>query len=100
MGATKRRRVQLPSELRRLNKRRHWRLTLALMADRIERRIGRHLTEHELQRLVIGGDPLLLREMWLRYGGTLIVDNGRLGLSKDLPRRLACKPEVEAEAAE
>jgi hypothetical protein len=35
--------------------------------------------------------------MWLRYGGTLIVDNGRLGLSKDLPRRLRART---AEAAE
>jgi hypothetical protein len=82
----KRRRVQLPSELRRFKQKRHWRLTLALMADRIERRIGRHMTDLELNRLVIGGDPLLLREMWLRYGGTLVVDNGRLELSKDLPR--------------
>ena len=64
--------------------RRHWRLAIALMAHRVERRLGRHLTEDEIGRLVLGGDPLVLRQIWLRYGGRLEVRDGALCLSKEL----------------
>lgn len=66
---------------------RHWRLSLALCAHRIERRLGRHLTEFELDQICIGGDPLQLRELWLRYGGYLELQQGRLCLSAGLRRR-------------
>lgn len=67
---------------------RSWRLTLALRAHRVERRLGRTLTDDELDRLSLGGDPLVLREMWLRYGGRVIPKGGRLGLSATLERGL------------
>lgn len=82
----KRRRI--PSAFRREAKGRHWRLMLALAAHRVERRIGRPMTDSELQGLdEQRGDPLMLREMWLRYGGYLEARDGRLELSKDLPKR-------------
>lgn len=70
--------------IRRKRPPRHWRLVLALIADRIERRIGRQLTDRETDRLLQRGDPLQLREMWLRYGGCLEVREGRLELSRAL----------------
>lgn len=69
-----------------MTRQRHWRLSLALCADRIERRLGRHLSDDELDRLSLGLDPLQLREMWLRYGGRLEVRGGRLCLSVELRR--------------
>lgn len=63
----------------------HYRLFLAIRAHRIERRIGRYLTDAELDRISFIGDPLLLREMWLRYGGHLEVREGHLCLSSTLP---------------
>lgn len=66
---------------------RHYRLHLALRAHRIERRLGRHLTDAEADRITFIGDPLALREMWLRYGGRLEVRQGRLCLSRALHGR-------------
>lgn len=58
---------------------RHWRLGLALMAHRVERRLGRHLTDRELARLG-GADGLALREAALNAGYRLVVCGGRIGL--------------------
>ena len=77
-------RARLPHALRAQLKRRHWRLVLALVAHRIERRIGRDLSDDELAKLVPPGDPLQLREMWLRFGGRLEVRDGQLQLSRSL----------------
>lgn len=64
--------------------RRSLRLTNALQADRIERRLGRELTDEEYDRLRFQYDPLALREMWFRYmpGGRLEVREGRLELGR------------------
>lgn len=66
---------------------RHWRLALALCAHRIEQRLGRHLTDCELDRLRLGGDRLRMREIWLLSGGRLEVRGGQLCLSETLDRR-------------
>lgn len=62
--------------------RRSLRLANALRADRIERRLGRELTDEEFDRLSRQYDSLMLRQMWLRHmpGGRLEVHNGRLEL--------------------
>jgi len=57
------------------------------MADRIERRIGERLTDDEVDRLSLAGDPLVLRETWFHCGGYLVVEDGRLRLSRELRRR-------------
>lgn len=66
------------------NYRRSLRLKNALQADRIERRLGRELTDEEYDRLSRQYDPLGLREMWLRHmpGGRLEVGEGRLELGR------------------
>jgi len=66
---------------------RSWRLTDALRADRVERRLGRILTDDELRRLRTPGDELALREIRLRYGGRLEVRRGELRLSRELQPR-------------
>lgn len=68
---------------------RSWRLTLALRAHRVERRLGRTLTDEEFDRLPLGGDALAVRELWLRYGGRVVNKGGRLGLSERLEARAA-----------
>jgi len=74
--------------LTRLRERRHWRLDLALAAHRIERRLGRHLTDGELDRISWHSDQLHQREIWFRFGGWLEVRDGRLELSRTVrPRR-------------
>jgi len=81
----------LPSHLRRLADKqpRHWRLILALMADRVERRIGRSLSDAELKRLDAGGawsDRLYMRQQWFQLGGHLEIRAGRLELSRTLDK--------------
>lgn len=64
--------------------RRSLRLANALRADRIERRLGRELTNEEYERLYYQYDPLMLRQMWLRHmpGGRLEVRKGQLELGR------------------
>lgn len=68
---------------------RHWRLIQALAAHRVERRLGRHLTDAEVERLNLRYDPLALRSLWLASGGWLEARDGRLCLSEGLRRRHA-----------
>lgn len=68
--------------------RRHYRYTDAVRAHRVERRIGRYLTDQELERWQRQWfDKLDSREQWLRLGGRLVIENGKLSLSRDLPNR-------------
>lgn len=58
---------------------RSWRLSLALRADRVERRTGRRLSDDEYDRLAPGGsDPLVVRAAWLASGGRLRAGDKRI----------------------
>jgi hypothetical protein len=71
---------------------RHWRLDLALKADRVERRLGRWLTSDELQKLAGEIDMLRCRELAVRSGARVVNRGGWLGIAQDGPSMYWARP--------